>query len=226
VLDRVLGGRKAARVISRCSWLTFVLAAAGACACTANNVARSAAPAPAPATSPAPAPAAGGALLAVGAAAPDVTLADQDGKVRRLAGWRDGYVVLWFYPRDFTSGCTIEAQAFRSDYAKYKDLGAEIVGVSTDTSESHKGFCAKEALPFSLLADTEHKMAAAFGVPVTGGAVKRATFIIDRDGVVRAVWPKVKVIGHSAEVLAALGALTAQGASSAAPARADAAGRP
>src|SRR5206468_5399067 len=99
----------------------------------------------------------------VGSKAPSFTLPNQEGAKMSLAQFKGKWVVLYFYPKDFTSGCTVEAHNFQRDIDKYKEKNAEIVGVSVDTADSHKGFCDKEALKFTLLADTTHGVSEKYG---------------------------------------------------------------
>ena len=128
-----------------------------------------------------------------------------------LSSLKGSPVVLYFYPKDDTSGCTKEACAFRDAFAEYEKAGARIVGVSPDSVESHVKFIGKHSLPFTLLADTEKKLAEAYGVwkekSMYGRkymGVERTTFVIDGKGIVRNIFPKVKVDGHSDAVLEAL----------------------
>jgi len=147
---------------------------------------------------------------AEGTAAPAFTLKGQDGANVSLDQFRGKWVVLYFYPKDFTSGCTLEAHNFQRDLEKYEKKGAVIVGVSVDTAGSHKDFCAKEALDFRLLADTSHDVSAKYGSlsEYQGTAyASRNTFVIDPSGVIRKVFLKVKPAAHSEEVLAALDTL-------------------
>src|SRR5215475_6461048 len=137
-----------------------------------------------------------------GAAAPAFTLSSQDGAAVSLDQFHGKWVVLYFYPRDFTSGCTLEAHNFQRDLDKYTQRNAAIVGVSVDTVDSHKGFCTKESLNFKLLADTEHKVSSEYGSlgDYNGTAyATRNTFLIDPHGVIRKVYLKVKPAGHSDE---------------------------
>jgi len=146
----------------------------------------------------------------VGAAAPQFALKNQDGVETKLTDFRSQWVVLYFYPRDFTSGCTVEAHNFERDRLSYEKLNAVILGVSVDAEDSHKAFCAKEGLNFRLLADTEHKVAALYGSlgEYQGKAVAlRNTFVIDPEGKIARVFEHVKPEAHSAEVLAALAEL-------------------
>ena len=123
------------------------------------------------------------------------------------------WVVLYFYPKDFTSGCTLEARNFQRDLAKYNAANAVILGVSVDSAESHKEFCAKEGLNFKLLADTDAKVSQQYGSITEYNGAKlsaRNTFLIDPQGKIAKVFEKVKVGGHSEEVLAALASLQKQ----------------
>jgi len=149
-------------------------------------------------------------MPAVGAAAPAFTLTTNEGKQVSLSDFKGKWVVLYFYPKDFTSGCTLEAKNFQRDLAKYEAANAVILGVSVDTADSHKEFCAKEGLSFKLLSDTEAKISADYGSIMEYNGAKlsaRNTFIIDPNGKVAKVFPKVKVQTHSEEVLAALAEL-------------------
>jgi len=149
-----------------------------------------------------------GAMLEPGTNAPNFTLPSQEDKQVSLSQYKGKYVVLYFYPKDMTQGCTIEAHNFQRDQAMYDKEGAAILGVSLDTADSHKAFCTKENLTFKLLADPEHKVVDQYGVPVVEmGAnkiAKRVTFLISPKGKVVKVWPDVKVQNHSEEVLAAI----------------------
>ena len=149
-------------------------------------------------------------LPAVGAAAPAFNLTSNEGKSVSLGDYKGKWVVLYFYPKDFTSGCTLEAKNFQRDLAKYDAANAVILGVSVDTAESHKEFCTKEGLNFKLLADTEAKTSGDYGSVMEYNGAKlsaRNTFIIDPQGKIAKVFEKVKVAGHSDEVLAALATL-------------------
>jgi thioredoxin-dependent peroxiredoxin len=150
-------------------------------------------------------------MVEVGKPAPTFSALDQQGKKVTLASLKGSPVVLYFYPKDDTSGCTKEACAFRDAFAEYEQAGARIIGVSPDSVESHVKFIGKHSLPFTLLADTEKKLAEAYGVwkekSMYGRkymGVERTTFVIDGKGVVRHIFPKVKVEGHSAAVLEAI----------------------
>ena len=150
----------------------------------------------------------------VGAAAPDVSLVSGEGQTVSLKDFRGKWVVLYFYPKDFTSGCTVEAHNFQEDLAKYEKAGAVILGVSVDTASSHKDFCAKEGLHFKLLSDSDAKVSAEYGSVMEYQGAKlsaRNTFIIDPQGKIARVFLKVKPAGHSEEVLAALAELQKKG---------------
>ena len=152
-------------------------------------------------------------LPAVGAAAPSFNLTSNEGKQVSLGDYKGKWVVLYFYPKDFTQGCTIEARNFQRDLAKYEAANAVILGVSVDNAESHKEFCAKEGLNFKLLADTDAKVSEQYGSVMEYNGAKlsaRNTFIIDPQGKVVKVYEKVKVAAHSEEVLAALATLQKQ----------------
>jgi len=150
-------------------------------------------------------------MIEVGRAAPNFSLTDQDGKTVALSDCAGSPVVLYFYPKDDTPGCTKEACAFRDAIAEYRRRDARILGVSPDGPSSHARFVKKYQLPFSLLADPDHKVCESYGVWKEKNlygrksmGVERTTFIIDGTGTVRAVFPRVKVDGHSDAVIAAL----------------------
>jgi len=144
-----------------------------------------------------------------GQQAPDLTLASQDGSQVSLKSYRGQWVVLYFYPKDMTQGCTIEAHNFQRDLAKYQQASAVILGVSVDSTDSHKEFCAKESLTFKLLADADKKVTEAYGsLRNPPGMALRNTFLIDPQGKIAKVWTGVKPQQHSEEVLAALAQLS------------------
>ncbi len=149
---------------------------------------------------------------AVGEPAPGFELTDQNGEVRSLEDYRDGWVALYFYPKDDTPGCTTEACEFRDDIFKYRRMGCQVLGVSLDDAESHKEFAEKYGLPFPLLADTEGATAEAYGVKTRMfgmlSMAKRQTFLIDPDGNIARHYEKVDPDTHSAELLADLAELT------------------
>jgi peroxiredoxin Q/BCP len=166
---------------------------------------------------PAVAPAAHAAdAIAVGSTAPSFTLPSQDNTPISLAEYKGKWVVLYFYPKDFTGGCTLEAHNFQRDLEKYKAANAVVLGVSLDTADSHKSFCTKESLSFKLLADPSHKVVDEYGVPVktfdnpsTHEKVTiavRQTFLIDPSGKIVKFWNVTDIPNHSAEVLAAIAA--------------------
>ena len=149
-------------------------------------------------------------MPAVGSAAPTFTLNSNEGKPVTLADYKGKWVVLYFYPKDFTPGCTIQAKNFQRDLAKYEAANAVILGVSVDTAESHKDFCSKEGLNFKLLSDTDAKVSNEYGsvMEYQGNKLSaRNTFLIDPNGKIAKVFPKVNVKVHSEEVLAALAEL-------------------
>ncbi|WP_437595826.1 peroxiredoxin [Sorangium sp. So ce590] len=140
-------------------------------------------------------------LLPVGAPAPDVFAADQHGAIQRLSDQRGRAVVVYFYPKDGTPGCTEEACAFRDAWDRFKQANVQILGVSADTRESHEAFATEHRLPFPILVDTDHTWSNAFGVPMRLGTVARVTFLIDPDGKVAKVYPDVDPGVHADEVL-------------------------
>ena len=142
-----------------------------------------------------------------GADAPDFSLPSQDGSQISLKDFRGQWVVLYFYPKDFTSGCTLEAHNFQRDLAQYEQHHAVILGVSIDSADSHKQFCTKEGLNFKLLADTDKKVSEEYGSLTNLALVKfasRHTFIVDPNGKIVRVYTSVDPAKHSGEVLAAL----------------------
>ncbi|MDR3772579.1 MAG: peroxiredoxin [Terracidiphilus sp.] len=146
-------------------------------------------------------------MPAAGQVAPGFTLPSQDGSQISLDSFKGKWVVLYFYPKDMTPGCTIEAHNFQRDLSQFEAKHAVIVGVSLDTPDSHQQFCTKEGLTFRLLADPEHKVVDAYGSLGSFGPMKianRNTFLIDPQGKIVKVWTKVSPQGHSAEVLAAI----------------------
>jgi peroxiredoxin Q/BCP len=148
-------------------------------------------------------------MLKPGEAAPDFTLPDQDGKAIRLSDLRGKKVVLYFYPKDDTPGCTTQACAIRDRGEEFDTKGAVVLGVSPDSPASHRKFREKYNLPFTLLADTEHTVAEKFGVwkekTLYGRKYwgnERTTFVIGRDGRIEQVLERVKPAGHAEDVLA------------------------
>ena len=152
--------------------------------------------------------------ISAGGEAPDFTLQDETGTERTLSAYRGAPVVLYFYPKDDTPGCTTEACNFRDDYSAYEQSGVLILGVSPDTPKSHTQFKAKYDLPFSLLADVDHQVCQLYGVwglkKKMGReyqGVYRTTFLIDKDGKIARVFENVKPADHSGEILEALQAV-------------------
>jgi peroxiredoxin Q/BCP len=148
----------------------------------------------------------------VGTSAPDFTLKSQDGNPITLSQFRGKWVVLYFYPRDMTSGCTIEAHNFQRDQDKFKAANAVVLGISVDDTKSHQQFCTKEGLTFKLLSDTDHKVSDEYGSLTNLGVVKfakRHTFIIDPQGKIVKEYTDVDsdINQHSEQVLAALAQL-------------------
>jgi peroxiredoxin Q/BCP len=155
-------------------------------------------------------------MPAVGQQAPDFKLNSQEGTPVSLHDYKGKWVVLYFYPKDMTSGCTIEAHGFQRDLAQYDAKNAVILGVSVDSVDSHKEFCAKDSLTFKLLSDTTHEVVSKYGSLTTFGTGDKAmtiaarnTFLINPKGVIVKVYTNVKPTPHSEEVLADL--TTAQG---------------
>ena len=153
----------------------------------------------------------------VGSAAPEFTLPSQEGTPVSLKDYRGQWVVLYFYPKDFTSGCTVEAHNFQRDQPQYLQKGAVVLGVSVDSADSHKEFCTKEGLNFKLLADTGHQVSKAYGSLMNPGLVKfasRHTFIVNPEGRIAKVFTGVNPGKHSQEVLSSLSELQSQSAAS------------
>lgn len=147
------------------------------------------------------------AMPAAGQPAPTFTLPSQDGKPVSLKSYRGKWVVLYFYPKDMTTGCTIEAHNFQRDLSKFEAEHAVILGVSVDTVDSHKQFCTKDGLTFHLLADPDHKVVDEYGSLGHFGNMtiaNRNTFLIDPKGKIVKVWTKVDPNVHSGQVLEAI----------------------
>lgn len=141
---------------------------------------------------------------AAGTSAPDFSLTTNDGSQVSLKDYRGKWVVLYFYPKDFTSGCTMEARNFQRDLAKFEQSGAVVLGVSVDTAQSHKDFCTKEGLNFKLLADPDAKVSTEYGSVMDYKGEKlaaRNTFIINPNGEIAKVYTGVKPADHSEQVL-------------------------
>jgi thioredoxin-dependent peroxiredoxin len=151
-----------------------------------------------------------GATPTEGSNAPDFTLPSQEGSSVSLKDYRGKWVVLYFYPKDQTPGCSREAHNFQVDQPKYAERNAVVLGVSLDSVDSHKKFCAKEGLNFKLLADTNHKVTDAYGSLTNLGLVKfaaRHSFLIDPSGKIAKAYTSVDPLKHSGEVLAELDVL-------------------
>ena len=159
------------------------------------------APAPAASSSAATSEAA---PLKEGDAAPDVDLPLQNGKTVKLSSLKGKPVALYFYPKDQTQGCTVEAQGFRDEFAALTAAGITVIGVSTQDAASHQAFIDKEKLPFDLAVDTSGAIAKAFQVPVNNGYAARHTFLIDAGGRIKKIWRQVTPAGHAGEILAAV----------------------
>ncbi|MGG5252153.1 thioredoxin-dependent thiol peroxidase [Neobacillus sp. SM06] len=141
--------------------------------------------------------------IEAGMSAPDFSLPANNGETVTLSDYRGKYVVLYFYPKDMTPGCTTEACDFRDQHQEFRELDAVVLGVSPDPLDRHEKFVEKYGLPFLLLADTEHEVAEAYGVwqlKKNFGkeymGIERTTFVIDKEGTIAKVWRKVKVKGH------------------------------
>jgi len=150
-------------------------------------------------------------MVEIGKKAPDFTLTDQTGQKRKLSGYRGKPVVLYFYPKDDTPGCTQEACSFRDSFTEYKKAGIEVLGISVDSEESHRKFIGKYDLPFTLLADKDKKVVEKYGVWVEKNmygkkyfGTARQTFLLDKAGIVRHIFNKVKPEDHAKEVLTKL----------------------
>lgn len=157
-------------------------------------------------------------ILKVGDVAPDFTAAVQTGNTLTLSALRGKWVVLYFYPRDNTPGCTVEACGFRDSWGTLQTREITVLGVSTDSVKSHERFARRFKLPFHLIADPEKLIVSAYGVYAEksfmgriGLGTHRVTFLIGPDGRIAAIWPKVKTSGHAAEVLAMVESLSAAG---------------
>lgn len=165
-----------------------------------------------PACSPSTPPARGTSHLEPISVAPDFSAPDETGALRTLREFRGRPVVLYFYPKDGTPGCTREACAFRDEWQRLRATGAHVLGVSLDSVESHAAFKKKHALPFPLLSDTDGRLLDAYGVTRNAkGYASRTTFIIDAKGIIRRIFPEVDPAVHVREVLAVLEAMHQQG---------------
>lgn len=150
-------------------------------------------------------------MLEEGEMVPKFELPDSNGNIVKSSDFKGKKHVIYFYPRDFTPGCTIEADEFTKEYKKFQKIGVEIIGISTDDIESHKKFCQKMKIPYVLLSDTDASVSKKFGVygkkQFMGKeyfGIRRSTFLVDEKGVVFKTYPTVKPKGHAEEVLQAL----------------------
>jgi peroxiredoxin Q/BCP len=150
----------------------------------------------------------GSGLLPVGSAVPDLSAADQTGATRRIHAERGHALVVYFYPKDGTPGCTKEACAFRDAWERYQKAGVQIFGVSSDDAKSHEQFAKEQHLPFPIVADPGHAWSVAFGVSTKLGMDSRVSFLIDRSGKVARVYPDVDPGLHAEEVLKDAAALS------------------
>jgi peroxiredoxin Q/BCP len=189
-IDRPQSSAKEKTMLRNSVWITALIVIVAACGFTLK--ARAADPLP------------------PGAAAPNFSLPSQEDAQVSLSQFKGKWVVLYFYPKDMTTGCTIEAHNFQRDLPKYDALNAVVLGVSLDTVESHKTFCSKDSLTFKLLADPEHKVIDTYGVPITARGdnkfAQRDTFLISPAGLIVKVWTGVNPNTHSDDVLAEIAA--------------------
>jgi|TARA_B100001750_G_C15194374_1_gene440464 peroxiredoxin Q/BCP len=149
-------------------------------------------------------------MITEGQSLPKFQLSDSDGNTIKSSDLKGKKLVIYFYPKDFTPGCTIEADEFSKDYSKFQKAGIEIIGISKDDVESHKKFCVKMKIPYILLADTETTVSKMFGVWGKKNfmgkeymGIKRSTFLVNENGKIFKIFEKVKAKGHSKEVLEA-----------------------
>ena len=141
-------------------------------------------------------------LLPIGSPAPNFTTVAHDGKTVELSKLKGKWVVLYFYPKDDTTGCTKEACDFRDNWGALQKKGVAVYGVSTQDNTSHQAFAQKYNLPFPLLPDDKGEIAAKYKVPVVGGVARRITYLIGKDGKIAQVWPAVNPVGHAGQILA------------------------
>jgi peroxiredoxin Q/BCP len=197
-----------------------------------ESVTQSAKPGETPAGTPAAAPGtaapattataeaaeASGAALKVGDPAPVLTLTLQDGKTVDLASLKGKQYVVYFYPKDDTPGCTVEAQGIRDQWEAFQKANIQVFGVSMQDAASHTAFIEKHKLPFPLVVDADRKVTTAFGVPVRGGEfASRQTFLVGQDGKIKQIWREVTPAEHAKQVLDAAGASAAPASTTAAP---------
>lgn len=141
--------------------------------------------------------------LSEGASAPDVELILEDGKKQKLSSLKGQMVALYFYPKDDTPGCTVEAQGIRDKWSEFEGAKIKVFGVSTQDAASHKEFIAKHKLPFQLVVDQDGTVAKAFGVPVNAGFAARQSFLVGPDGKIKKIWRSVTPANHASELLSA-----------------------
>ena len=146
-------------------------------------------------------------MLQIGDKAPDFAAPDQDGKMQKLSDYAGKWVLLYFYPKDFTSGCTTEACTLRDNYDGFKKIDAVVLGVSTDTVESHERFVREYQLPFAIISDTDKKIVEAYGA--SGIFTRRISYLIDPAGVINKIYDSVKPAEHAAQVIKDLSEKTA-----------------
>lgn len=143
-------------------------------------------------------------MLTIGIKAPEFSAPDQDGKIHQLSDYNGRWLLLYFYPKDNTPGCTTEACTFRDSFGEFKKINAAVVGVSKDSVQSHAGFAAKYSLPFTIVADSEKKIIEAYEVE------SRVSYLIDPKGVIAKAYTKVKPAEHAAEVIKDIRELSAE----------------
>ena len=191
------------------TFLPFVVALTSV-ACARGDDAPPATPTPTTAavsavsSSPAPLPSSSSDGISVGAPPPDFTAIAQDGSTVHLAALKGKPIVVYFYPKDETAGCTKEACSFRDAWDALSKKGVILIGISADADDSHKAFTQHYKLPFLLVSDGDGKIAGSFGVPFQGGHAARQSFVIGADGLVKKVYRKVDVAVHAQEILADL----------------------
>lgn len=156
-------------------------------------------------------------MINVGDAVPTYQLTTDQGETIALTDYSGKFVVLYFYPKDHTPGCTTQACSFRDSYDQFEELNVTIIGVSPDSVESHQSFKEKHDLPFSLIVDTDHQLAKDFGatkMKEKAGeqylGINRSTYLIDQNGIVQKIFKDVRVIGHTKEVLQAIKEITVE----------------
>jgi thioredoxin-dependent peroxiredoxin len=174
--------------------------------------------APAAAAAPGASAAALNDVIKVGDPAPAVTLTLQDGKTVELASLKGKQVALYFYPKDDTPGCTVEAQGIRDQWDAFQKAGIQVYGVSVQDAASHKAFIEKHKLPFNLVVDPDKKVTTAFGVPLKNNELaSRQTFLIGADGKIKQIWREVTPAEHAKQLLDAAGVSSTPASTSATP---------